>query len=233
MRRVCFFSVVVLGLTPPAYGQDVLPPPTQLPSAPGTVLLPEVPPILVTPMTLAEFAKGFPACAGKYEVLLVNPVTCAPAKVCFELPPGHPKKVRAFKRQVVAFRRASAPLLDPAGRLVRGGVPFVPDALQPYLRDVLDHLTKANEQVEALDRLLSDILSANLAQVSVQQNNDMRKISAWAALVAAPTMIAGVYGMNFEHMPELSRWWAYPLVLVLMAAACAALHRMFKRRGWL
>jgi magnesium transporter len=84
-----------------------------------------------------------------------------------------------------------------------------------------------------MDRLLSDILSANLAQVSVQQNNDMRKISAWAALAAVPTMIAGIYGMNFEHMPELHQSWGYPAVLVLMASVCLVLHRVFKRSGWL
>ncbi|MEU2630361.1 magnesium and cobalt transport protein CorA [Kitasatospora sp. NPDC007106] len=146
---------------------------------------------------------------------------------------GAAERIYAFKRQVVAFRRASAPLLEPATRLVRGGVPFVPDALQPYLRDVLDHLTRTTEQVEALDRLLSDILNANLAQVSVQQNDDMRKISAWAALAAVPTMIAGIYGMNFRYMPELHQPWGYPAALALMALVCLVLHRLFKRAGWL
>jgi len=117
--------------------------------------------------------------------------------------------------------------------LTGGSVPFVPTEAQPFFRDVGDHLTRANEQVESLDRLLSDILSANLAQVSVQQNNDMRKISAWAALAAVPTMIAGIYGMNFEHMPELRQVWGYPVVVLLMATLCAVLYRVFKRSGWL
>ncbi len=103
----------------------------------------------------------------------------------------------------------------------------------PYLRDVSDHLSRANDQVEGMDRLLSDILSANLAQVSVQQNSDMRKISAWAALAAVPTMIAGVYGMNFDHMWELHQRWGYPAVVALMAGACVVLYRVFKRSGWL
>lgn len=142
-------------------------------------------------------------------------------------------RIYGYKRQLVTVRRATGPLLDPMLRLERGGVPFVrPEAL-PYLRDVADHLAKANDQVEGMDRLLSDILSANLAQVSVQQNNDMRKISAWAALAAVPTMIAGVYGMNFEHMPELHQPWGYPAAVALMVTVCAVLHRVFKRHDWL
>ena len=125
------------------------------------------------------------------------------------------------------------PLADPMARLAGAGVPFVHEDSRPFFRDVSDHLTRANEQVEGLDRLLSDILSAHLAQMGVRQNDDMRKISAWAAMAAVPTMVAGVYGMNFDHMPELHWVWAYPAVLVLMATACLLLFRVFKRRGWL
>ena len=113
------------------------------------------------------------------------------------------------------------------------GVPFVHEQSQPFFRDVSDHLTRVNEHVEGLDRLLSDILSAHLAQMGVRQNDDMRKISAWAAMAAVPTMVAGIYGMNFDHMPELHWVWAYPAVIGLMAGACLLLFRMFKRRGWL
>jgi magnesium transporter len=90
-----------------------------------------------------------------------------------------------------------------------------------------------NESVEGLDRLVSDVLSAHLAQMSVRQNDDMRKISAWAAMAAIPTMIAGIYGMNFEHMPELHLVWAYPAVIALMGVLEVLLYRTFKRRGWL
>ncbi|AXI80603.1 magnesium/cobalt transporter CorA [Peterkaempfera bronchialis] len=143
------------------------------------------------------------------------------------------ERIYGFKRQIVEFRRAAGPLQDPVARLTGGGVPFVSAETRPFFRDVGDHLTRANEQVEALDRLLTDILSANLAQVSVQQNNDMRKISAWAALAAVPTMIAGVYGMNFEHMPETKQIWGYPAALLLMGGVCVLLYRVFKRSGWL
>lgn len=112
-------------------------------------------------------------------------------------------------------------------------MPFVSEKARPFFRDVNDHLTRVNESVEGLDRLVSDILSAHLAQMSVRQNDDMRKISAWAAMAAIPTMIAGIYGMNFDHMPELHWVWSYPAVVALMAALEVLLYRTFKRRGWL
>ncbi|AEW97497.1 MULTISPECIES: magnesium/cobalt transporter CorA [Streptomycetaceae] len=142
-------------------------------------------------------------------------------------------RVYAFKRQVLEFRRCAAPLMQPMLRLTGADVPFVDRRTQPFFRDVADHLNRVNDQVEALDRLLSDILGAHLTQVGVRQNDDMRKISAWAAIAAVPTLIAGVYGMNFDHMPELHTRYGYPTVLVGMVVVCVVLHRFFKRRGWL
>ncbi|MFF2008758.1 magnesium/cobalt transporter CorA [Streptomyces sp. NPDC058195] len=142
-------------------------------------------------------------------------------------------RIYTFKRQLLEFRRAAGPLSEPMARLASAEVPFVHEHSQPFFRDVSDHLTRATEYVEGLDRLLSDILSAHLAQVGVRQNDDMRKISAWAAMAAVPTMVAGIYGMNFEHMPELRWVWAYPAVIGLMAVAVFSLYRQFKRRGWL
>ncbi|MFE6837709.1 magnesium and cobalt transport protein CorA [Streptomyces sp. NPDC057705] len=142
-------------------------------------------------------------------------------------------RIYGFKRQVLEFRRATNPLLQPMERLAFGDVPFVHEHAQPFFRDVADHLTKASEYIEGLDRLLSDALSAHLAQTGLRQNDDMRKISAWAAMAAVPTMVAGIYGMNFDHMPELRQAWGYPAVVALMVGACLGLHRMFKRRGWL
>ncbi|MDI2130172.1 magnesium/cobalt transporter CorA [Yinghuangia seranimata] len=143
------------------------------------------------------------------------------------------ESIYLLKREVLEFRRASLPLSEPVRRLSSAEVMYVPTETQPFFRDVGDHLSRVNEQVESFDRLLSDVLSANLAQVGVRQNEDMRKISAWAAIAAVPTMIAGVYGMNFDHMPELRQAWGYPTVLLVMAAACVGIHRMFRRRGWL
>lgn len=141
--------------------------------------------------------------------------------------------IYTFKRQALEFRRSTGPLMDPMARLAGGGVPFVSESSRPFFRDVADHLTRANEQGESLDRLLSDILAAHLTQVGVRQNDDMRKISAWAAMAAVPTMIAGIYGMNFDHMPELHQAWGYPAVLAVMAGVVGYLYRFFKRRGWL
>ncbi|MFJ4203285.1 magnesium/cobalt transporter CorA [Streptomyces sviceus] len=151
---------------------------------------------------------------------------------------GTASRIYTFKRQVLEFRRATVPLTMPLNRLAGvgaygGTVPFVNDKARPFFRDVNDHLSRVNESVEGLDRLVSDVLSAHLAQMSVRQNDDMRKISAWAAMAAIPTMIAGIYGMNFDHMPELHWVWAYPAVIVLMGVLEVLLYRTFKRRGWL
>ncbi|AVH59660.1 MULTISPECIES: magnesium/cobalt transporter CorA [Streptomyces] len=147
-------------------------------------------------------------------------------------------RVYNFKRQILEFRRATGPLAQPLTRLAGGGlfgvrVPFVHEKAQPFFRDVSDHLTRVNETVEGLDRLVSDILSAHLAQMSVRQNDDMRKISAWAAMAAIPTMIAGIYGMNFDHMPELHWLWSYPVLVLVLITLEILLYRLFKRRGWL
>ncbi|KUN67077.1 magnesium transporter CorA [Streptomyces canus] len=147
-------------------------------------------------------------------------------------------RIYGFKRQILEFRRATVPLSMPLTRLAGvgaygGTVPFVNDRARPFFRDVNDHLARVNESVEGLDRLVSDVLSAHLAQMSVRQNDDMRKISAWAAMAAVPTMIAGIYGMNFDHMPELHWVWAYPAVIALMGVLEVLLYRLFKRRGWL
>ncbi|MDX3075104.1 magnesium and cobalt transport protein CorA [Streptomyces sp. MI02-7b] len=142
-------------------------------------------------------------------------------------------RIYAFKRQLLEFRRAASPLMQPMIRLSAGTVPHVASSTQPFFRDVADHLTRANELVDGLDRLLSDILGAHLTQVGVRQNDDMRKISAWAAMAAVPTMITGVYGMNFEHMPELRQVWGYPAVLAVIVVAEILLYRTFKRHDWL
>ncbi|WP_199549727.1 magnesium and cobalt transport protein CorA [Streptomyces sp. N35] len=146
---------------------------------------------------------------------------------------GAAAKIYAFKRQVVEFRRATGPLAEPVDRLSRAHIPFVSSGAQPFFRDVGDHLTRVNESVDSLDRLVSDILAAHLAQVGVRQNDDMRRISAYAAMAAMPTLIAGIFGMNFDHMPGLSWVWGYPLTLVVLATAVVGLYRAFKRRGWL
>jgi magnesium transporter len=143
------------------------------------------------------------------------------------------QRIYALKREVLEFTRATAPLVDPIDRLAEGRYALVHDDSRHYFRDVSDHLKRVNDQLESFSDLLTSVLSANLTQVTVQQNEDVRKISAAVAIIAVPTMIAGIYGMNFEHMPELGWQYGYPMALGIMAVVCLALYRYFKRAGWL
>jgi magnesium transporter len=143
------------------------------------------------------------------------------------------ERIYKLSREVVEFHRATAPLIGPLRALAEGRHSVASDDLREYYRDVYDHSLRTDEAVNTLRELLQSVLEANLAQVSVRQNEDVRRISAWVAIVAVPTMIAGIYGMNFEHMPELEWSFGYPLILALMLIACAALYRGFKRAGWL
>ncbi|HET6748969.1 MAG TPA: magnesium/cobalt transporter CorA [Actinomycetes bacterium] len=150
------------------------------------------------------------------------------------------ERIYMLKREVIEFHQSTAPLAEPLDRLVRGQVPLLHQEMPEYFRDVQDHLIRVVDQVNGFRDLLTSVLQANLTQVALRQNEvgmrqnaDMRKISAWVAIVAVPTMLAGIYGMNFDHMPELRWVFGYPLALLAMALACAALYRAFKRNGWL
>jgi len=146
---------------------------------------------------------------------------------------GSAERIYKLQREVLEFYRATAPLLDPLGRLASGRLPNVDPEMREYFRDVYDHAMRVVEQVDGFQRLLNNALEANATQVTLRQNEDVRKISAWVAIIAVPTMIAGIYGMNFDHMPELTSTLGYPVVLGVMVAACAVLYRMFRRSGWL
>jgi magnesium transporter len=145
---------------------------------------------------------------------------------------AHAERIFKLKREVLDFRRAVDPLRVPLQELARGLRP-VDSRSQEYFRDVLDHLLRVAEHLTVLDTLLDGALAANVAQVGMRQNEDMRKISAWVAIIATPTMIAGIYGMNFEHMPELGWRWGYFACLGVMALVCLVLYRNFKTRNWL
>ncbi|MEI4270782.1 magnesium/cobalt transporter CorA [Klenkia sp. LSe6-5] len=138
-----------------------------------------------------------------------------------------------LKRELMQLRRAVTPLDLPLHALAERQVEMVPEAMRSYFRDVQDHTLRVRDQVASLDELLSSILQASLARTSLADNEDMRKISAWAGIIALPTAIAGIYGMNFEYMPELDWRFGYPLVLLVMALSCLLLWRAFKRTGWL
>ena len=143
------------------------------------------------------------------------------------------ERIYRLKREVLEFNRAAAPLVDPIDRLARGHYEQVHPEVRAYFRDVNDHLIRVHEQLEGYRDLLTSVLQANLAQVTVRQNSDVRRISAIVAILAVPTMLAGIYGMNFEHMPELGWTFGYPLVIAVMLAICAVLYRYFRRAGWL
>jgi magnesium transporter len=138
-----------------------------------------------------------------------------------------------LKRELLQLRRAVSPLEVPLQKLAERDIEGIPAGIRSYFRDVLDHAIRVRDQVASLDELLTSILQASLARTSLADNEDTRKISAWAAMIAVPTLITGVYGMNFTYMPELNWRYGYPLVLAVIALVCWMLYRGFKRNGWL
>jgi magnesium transporter len=150
--------------------------------------------------------------------------------------PTHPDasaRIYRMKRTVLEVHQAITPLEAPVDGLAGGMYPVVPEPMRHYFRDVHDHVMREIGRVIELRELLTSILTANMTQASFRQNEDVRKISAWAAIIAVPTLISGIYGMNFEHMPELTWRVGYPLALLLMAGLCLALYGQFRRSGWL
>jgi magnesium transporter len=143
------------------------------------------------------------------------------------------ERIYKLKREVLEFHRAASPLVAPVARLAQGNYEHVHPEVQTYFRDVNDHLIRVSEALDGYREMLTAVLQANLAQVTVRQNDDVRKLSAIVAILAVPTMLAGIYGMNFEHMPELEWAFGYPLVVAVMAVICLGLFRYFKRSGWL
>lgn len=138
-----------------------------------------------------------------------------------------------LKREVVELRRAVWPLTDALGKITGSYRDLVSKELRRQMSDVLDHQSLAADRIASYDEMLSSLVQAALAKVGMQENLDMRKISAWAAMAAVPTMIAGIYGMNFENMPELTWQWGYPAVLLLMFGVCTFLYVTFRRNNWL
>ncbi|MFF5447945.1 magnesium and cobalt transport protein CorA [Streptomyces sp. NPDC012888] len=150
--------------------------------------------------------------------------------------PGRPVdagRIYQLKRELLEFRRAVVPLTGPLQRLSSGSVAEIPDDVTAYLRDVADHHERAIDMIAGFDELVTGMLNASIAQLGVQQNADMRKISAMAALIAVPTLIVGVYGMNFDHMPELTWRYGYPGVLTVIVLVCTVVYRALRRNKWL
>jgi magnesium transporter len=142
-------------------------------------------------------------------------------------------KIYLLKRDLVSLRRAVSPLADVCNRLLRFDIPHIPADTRPYFRDVYDHIIRLNESIDAQRELLTSALEAHLSLMTVAQNEHMKRITAWAAMIAVPTMIAGIYGMNFEGMPELHWTYGYYISLVVMVLSCLGLYIGFKRSRWL
>ena len=143
------------------------------------------------------------------------------------------ERIYYLEREVLDFRRAVEPLAAAVERLATRPFDVIHQELRPYFRDVHDHMLRVNTQVEQFRDLLSTALAANLTQINVRQGEDMRRITAWVAILAVPTAVAGIYGMNFDHMPELRWEYGYPAVLLTILTICVFLYRRFRRAGWL
>jgi magnesium transporter len=143
------------------------------------------------------------------------------------------QRIYDLKRNLLEVKRAVSPLVDVSNRLIRFDLPLIPEDTRPYFRDVYDHAIRINEHVDTLRELLTGALEAHLSLTAVAQNDAMKKLAGWAAILGVPTMVAGIYGMNFKFMPELTWRYGYPGVLAGMAAACVYLYYRFKRSGWL
>ena len=143
------------------------------------------------------------------------------------------QRIYDLKRNLVEIKRAVSPLVDISNRLIRFDLPLIPEDTRPYFRDVYDHAIRINEHVDTLRELLTGALEAHLSLTAVAQNDAMKKLAAWAAIIAVPTMVAGVYGMNFKFMPEIEWRYGYPVVMACMVVVCGILYRRFKRSGWL
>jgi magnesium transporter len=145
------------------------------------------------------------------------------------------ERIYKLKRQVLELFRNVEPLIEPLDRLHTGWHPFGAAGvdLGPYFRDINDHLRREVARIEVQRELLTEVLNVNLAHISMQQNEDMRRISGWVAIAAVPTMLAGLWGMNFRHMPELDESWGYPLALGIMATVSLSLFYWLRKRRWI
>lgn len=143
------------------------------------------------------------------------------------------QRIAHLRRELLRLRRTVAPMLDVCGRLQRFDMPFIDAPVRPYYSDVYDHVLHVNESIDILRDVLAAAFETHLLLASNRQNDVTRKLAGWAAILAVPTAIAGIYGMNFEHMPELHQVWGYPAVLLVILAACVTLYLRFKRIDWL
>ena len=138
-----------------------------------------------------------------------------------------------LERELLGVKRAVSPLIDICNRLIRFDFALISEEARPYFRDIYDHSVRINEMVDSTRELLTSMLDVNFSLISISQNEVSKKFAGWAAILGIPTMVAGIYGMNFKEIPELSWHYGYPVVLALTITTCFLLYRHFKRSGWL
>lgn len=143
------------------------------------------------------------------------------------------EEIYQLKRQLMEVKRAVSPLIDICNRLMRFDLKLIEPETRPYFRDVYDHSIRINEMVDNARELLSTALEANFSLISISQSEVSKRFAGWAAIIGIPTMVAGVYGMNFKHMPELDWQLGYPMVMTITVGTCIALYLLFRRSGWL
>ena len=141
-------------------------------------------------------------------------------------------QIYQLKRELLEVKRAISPLIDICNRLIRFDFPLIPEETRPYFRDIYDHTIRINEMIDNTRELLTSVLELNFSLISIGQNEVSKKFAGWAAILAVPTMVAGIYGMNFKFIPELSWHYGYPVVLAVTIGTCILLYRQFKRSGW-
>jgi magnesium transporter len=146
---------------------------------------------------------------------------------------GAVERIYELKRDLLVGKRAVSPLVDICNRLMRFDLAVIPEDTRPYFRDVYDHAIRINETIDTLRELVTSALEAKLSLISVEQSDITKQLAAWAAIIAIPTMIAGIYGMNFEFMPEVHWKYGYFVVIAIMFGACGLLYWRFKKAGWL
>jgi magnesium transporter len=143
------------------------------------------------------------------------------------------REIYHLRRDLISLKRAITPLIEVCNRVMKFDIELIPEEIRPYFRDVYDHVMRINEMIDSLRELLSTALESNLALISEQHTVQTKRLAAWAAIIAVPTMIAGIYGMNFRDMPELSWQFGYPVTVGVMLAICTLLWTAFRRSGWL
>ena len=142
-------------------------------------------------------------------------------------------QIYQLKRELLQVKRAVSPLIEMCNRLIRFDNSLIPEETKPYFRDIYDHVLRINEMVDNTRELVTSVLEVNFSLMSISQNEVSKKFAGWAAILGVPTMIAGIYGMNFEFIPELNWQYGYPVVLIFTITLCLLLYRRFKKSGWL